>query len=63
MSGGGVQSFESRVLGDANQMQGYGDNIAERVAVAKVLKSFTQRFDHIVTAIEESKDLTKLRFN
>ncbi|GKA53115.1 retrovirus-related pol polyprotein from transposon TNT 1-94 [Tanacetum coccineum] len=41
-----------------NQMRSYGEKITDEVIVAKVLKSLTPKFDHVVAAIEESKDLS-----
>ena len=43
-----------------DQMKSYGDHVAESTIVAKVLRSLTPHFDHVVAAIEESKDLTTL---
>ena len=60
MSGEEVQNFMSKVSFVVNQMRGFGDNVANHVVVAKILRSLTPKFDYIVAAIEEAKDLTKL---
>ncbi|XP_039131784.1 uncharacterized protein LOC120268441 [Dioscorea cayenensis subsp. rotundata] len=43
-----------------NQMRVFGDNITDQTVVEKVLRSLTPHFDHVVEAIEESKNLTQL---
>ena len=53
-----VQEFISRMMAVINQMRVFGDNVDNQRVVAKVLRSLTSRFDHVVAAIEESKDLT-----
>nr|GEU38680.1 DUF4219 domain-containing protein/UBN2 domain-containing protein [Tanacetum cinerariifolium] len=37
--------------------------ISDETVVAKVLRSLTLKFDHVVAAIEESKDLSKFSFD
>ncbi|KAL6324297.1 hypothetical protein AAG906_007415 [Vitis piasezkii] len=37
-------------------MRSYGEDILDQTVVAKVLRSLTPKFDHVVAAIEESKD-------
>ena len=53
-----MQEFISRMMAIINQMRAFGDNITDQTVVSKVLKSLTLRFDHVVVAIEESKDFT-----
>lgn len=41
-------------------MKSYEDDIFYHTIVAKVLRSLTSRFDHVVVVIEEDKDSTTL---
>lgn len=43
-----------------NQMWVNGDNVDNQRVVAKVLRSLTSQFEHVVAVIEEFKDLTQL---
>lgn len=54
-----VQEFISRILAIIDKMWAVGDSIIDQMIVAKVLRSLTPRFDHVVAATEESKDLTQ----
>lgn len=58
-----VQEFLARVSSVVGQMRSYGDQITDETVVAKVLRSLSSKFDHIVAAIEESKDLSKFSFD
>lgn len=53
-----IQDFLSRTKAVVNHMKSYGENINDGIVVAKNLRSLTPRFDHVVAAIEESKDLS-----
>lgn len=55
-----IPDFFSRVTVIVNQIKSCGDSIPEKRVVEKVLRSLTPKFDYIVAAIEESKDLSKL---
>jgi gag-polypeptide of LTR copia-type len=57
-----IQTFLSRVKCLANQMQTLGEEIKDSTLVAKVLRSLTTKFSHVVAAIEESKDLETYTF-
>jgi gag-polypeptide of LTR copia-type len=46
-----------------NQIRVFGDTIEEKIVVAKVLRSLTPKFDHVVAAIEESKNLDVYSFD
>ena len=54
-----VQEYLSRFSGVVSQMKIYGENISNETIMSKVLRSLTKDFDHVVAAIEESKDLFK----
>ncbi|KAH0633582.1 hypothetical protein KY284_036368 [Solanum tuberosum] len=41
----------------------YGDKITDETIVSKVLRSFNKRFDHVVDATEESRDLSNYGFD
>lgn len=44
-------------------MCAYGDKISDEVVVAKLLRSLPSKFDHVVAAIEQSKDLATFSFD
>ncbi|EOY04542.1 Uncharacterized protein TCM_019778 [Theobroma cacao] len=58
-----VQTYLSRVSSLVNQMKSYGEDISEETVVAKVLRSLTPKFEHIVAAIEEAHDLSNYSFD
>ena len=58
-----VQAYLSRVSSIVSQMKSYGETVSDHVVVSKVLRSLTSEFDHVVAAIEESKDLTTYCFD
>ncbi|KAL6348546.1 hypothetical protein AAG906_013166 [Vitis piasezkii] len=62
-NGESVQDFLSRVAAIVNQMRSYGEDILDQTVVAKVLRSLTPKFDHVVATIEESKDLSTYSFD
>jgi gag-polypeptide of LTR copia-type len=58
-----MQVFLSRVQMVVNQIRVFADIMQEKIVVAKVLRSLTPKFDHVVAAIEESKNLDTYSFN
>nr|GFA79898.1 UBN2 domain-containing protein [Tanacetum cinerariifolium] len=58
-----VQAYMARVSAVVSQMRSYGEKISDEIVVAKVLRSLTPNFDHVVAAIEESKDLSNFSFD
>lgn len=58
-----VQEFLAKVSSIVSQMKTYGDRIEDETVVAKILRSLAPKFDHVVAAIEESKDLSLLSFD
>lgn len=53
-----VQEFFSRILLVVNQIKALGEELTDQKVVERVLRSLPSKFDHVVAAIEESKDLT-----
>lgn len=56
-------TYFSRFLTLVNLMKACGETFTETMLVEKVLRSLTSRFDYIVVAIEESKDLGELKLD
>ncbi|GAU30874.1 hypothetical protein TSUD_15600 [Trifolium subterraneum] len=46
-----------------NTMKNLGDQISDQQVIEKVLRTLNPQFDHIVVAIEESKDLSTMSLN
>ena len=55
-----IDSFMNRVMFVINQLKIYGEDIKDRTMIQKVLRSLSTKFDVVVAAIEEAKDLEKL---
>ena len=53
-----IDSFFTHVIGLITQIRSHGETLEERMIVEKILRSLPLRFDPIVVAIEETKDLT-----
>ncbi|KAF7816710.1 rust resistance kinase Lr10-like [Senna tora] len=58
-----VQVFLSRASAIVSQMKAYGEKITDETVVLKLLRSLTPKFDHVVAAIEESKDFATYSFD
>ncbi|XP_078158058.1 uncharacterized protein LOC144553727 [Carex rostrata] len=50
-----VQIYISRVQEVVNQIRAFRGTMKQKTVVAKVLRSLTPKFDHVVAAIEKSK--------
>nr|GEZ63560.1 DUF4219 domain-containing protein/UBN2 domain-containing protein [Tanacetum cinerariifolium] len=53
-----VQEYLARISSIVSQMRAYDDKVADEIVVAKILRSLSPKFDHVVAAIEESKYLS-----
>ncbi|KAG6476926.1 hypothetical protein ZIOFF_066174 [Zingiber officinale] len=58
-----LQGDSSETPDSQNQMRSYGEKITDAIIAKKVLRSLTAKYDYIVTAIEEAKDLLILSFD
>jgi gag-polypeptide of LTR copia-type len=58
-----MQIFLTRVQTVVNQIRVFGDTMERKIVVVNVLRSLTHKFDHIVAAIDESKNLDTHSFN
>lgn len=56
-SGETITVYFSRVMAVANKMRVCGDVMTDVTVVEKILRSLTDKFNYIVCAIEESKDI------
>ena len=52
-----ISNFYSRLMVVVNQLRTYREEVDDVHAVETILRSFTPKFDYVVCAIEESKDL------
>nr|XP_010943190.1 uncharacterized protein LOC105060979 [Elaeis guineensis] len=52
-----IQDFFTKVSSLVNEIRSLGEDLIEQKIVEKVLRSLPPGFDHVVAAIEESKDL------
>ncbi|RZB68411.1 Retrovirus-related Pol polyprotein from transposon TNT 1-94 [Glycine soja] len=55
-----VKDYYSKVKEIVNQMRAFGEDILDKKIVEKILITMPQKFDPIVTTIEETKDLSTL---
>lgn len=55
-----IEEFYNRVISLINQMRLNGEDIEEKRVVQKILRSLIRKFEYVVVAVEESKDLSVL---
>nr|KYP42595.1 hypothetical protein KK1_036003 [Cajanus cajan] len=55
-----VAEYITHVQTMVNTMKGLGENLVELQVIEKVLHTLPTKFDHIVVAIEETKNLENL---
>ncbi|XP_019455190.1 PREDICTED: uncharacterized protein LOC109356318 [Lupinus angustifolius] len=52
-----ISYYFTKIRSLTNLMKGYGEVMRDQLVVEKVLRTLNPKFDHVVVAIEESKDL------
>lgn len=62
-NGESVQHYMPRVSSIVNPMKSNGEKINDETIVAKILRSLTNKFEQVVDAIEESKDLSNYTYD
>ena len=55
-----VKDYSSRVIKLVNELKSNSESITDQRVVEKMLVTLSEKFDTVVTVIEESKDLTQL---
>ena len=55
-----ASNYVTRVLKVVNEMKRYGETVNDSQVVEKILRSLDEKFNFIVVAIEESKDLSMM---
>ncbi|KAK2375345.1 hypothetical protein QL285_076240 [Trifolium repens] len=56
-----ISEYLARMLALTNLMKSCGETMTDRSKIEKILRTLTEKFDHIVIAIEESKDLATMK--
>ncbi|XP_057826189.1 uncharacterized protein LOC131037941 [Cryptomeria japonica] len=54
-----IESFFTQIIGLVNQIKTHGENLEERRVVENILRSLPTRFESIVVAIEETKNISQ----
>jgi len=62
-NGESIADFLSRAVAIVSKMRSYGEKVTDQTIVEKILRSLAPKFDHVVAAIEESKDLSVFSFD
>ena len=55
-----IDAYINKVIALTNQMKTNGETHSEQAKVEKILRSLTPRFEHVVAAIEEANDISKM---
>ncbi|XP_028059411.1 uncharacterized protein LOC114263115 [Camellia sinensis] len=55
-----ISEYFNRTLTIVNQMRRYGEKMESLQVIEKIFRSLSPKFEHVVVAIEESKDLSAM---
>ena len=55
-----IDAYINKVIALTNQMKTNGETHSEQAKVKKILRSLTPRLEHVVAAIEEANDISKM---
>jgi gag-polypeptide of LTR copia-type len=55
-----IGDYFTRILAVVNQMKSLGEKIEDMRVIEKILRSLNAKFNHVVVAIEESKDIDSM---
>ncbi|CAL1401775.1 unnamed protein product [Linum trigynum] len=58
--GESVSDYTARVKSIASKLKQYGEKIEETKVVEKILRSLLPKFDYVVVAMDEAKDVSKM---
>ena len=58
-----IRDYFSRMDKLVNEMKNNGDDIKEKEVMEKIMRTLSTRFDYVVAAIEEAKDLSTMTLN
>ncbi|XP_019434413.1 PREDICTED: uncharacterized protein LOC109341068 [Lupinus angustifolius] len=58
-----IADYFTRIRTLINVMKGCGEKLSEQSVVEKILRTLSAKFDHVVVAIEESKDLDNFKID
>ena len=58
-----VQDYLSRASSIVNKMKSYGEKISDQTVVEKILRTLTEKFEHVVSAILEAHDMSNYSFD
>lgn len=53
-----ISEFLAKAMSLVSQMRTFGEIVTNQIVVEKILHSLDLKFDHVVTGITESKDLS-----
>jgi len=56
-----ISDYISKLQSVVNQMKACGEEMSDQQVVGKIMRSLTSKFDFIVVAIQESKDVKTLK--